>query len=88
MRNIIKGIAVIYTVAYLIMWLALLFVWEIMSEQLGGVGIAIMLVSATINLILLWALSGLEDRVRDLENMHKEKDDDDDEWIKQYHEQD
>lgn len=76
MRNIIKGIAVIYTIVYLIMWLALLFVWEMISEQLGGVGIAIVLVSATVNLILLWALSGLESRVRDLENMHKEKDDD------------
>lgn len=78
MRNIIKGIAVIYTIVYLIMWLALLFVWEMISEQLGGVGIAIVLVSATVNLILLWALSGLEDRVRDLEYMHKEKDEDDD----------
>ena len=76
MRNIIKGIAAIYTIVYLIMWLALLFVWEMISEQLGGVGIAIMLVSATVNLILLWALSGLESRVRDLENMKKEKDDD------------
>nr|DAL86656.1 MAG TPA: hypothetical protein [Caudoviricetes sp.] len=77
MRNIIKGIAVIYTFAYLFMWLALLFVWEMISEQLGGVGIAIMLVSATVNLILLWALSGLESRVRDLENMHKERDEND-----------
>lgn len=50
---------------------------EYYAGTYGGAGIAIVLISLTINLILFWALSGLESRVKDLEEMHKEKDDDD-----------
>lgn len=78
MKEFFRVFAFLYTCAYvLFLFPGLMFLWNTMLEHMGGAGIAIVLISLTINLILFWALSGLESRVKDLEEMHKEKDDDD-----------
>ena len=77
MKEFFRVFAFLYTCVYVFfMFPGLLFLWDTMMRHVGGVGIAIVLISLTINLILFWSLSGLEKRVSDLEYMHKEKDDD------------
>lgn len=78
MKEFFRVFAFLYTCAYFFfLFPGLLFLWNPMMEHMGGAGIAIVLISLNVNLILLWALSGLERRMRDLENMHKERDEND-----------
>lgn len=86
MKEFFRVFAFLYTCVYvLFMFPGLLFLWNTIIGLMGGAGMAVLLIALTANLIFLWALSGLERRVRDLEDMHQEKDD---EWIKQDDEQD
>ena len=75
MKEFFRVFAFLYTCAYVFfMFPGLMFLWNTMLDHIGGTGIAIVLISLTINLILLWALSGLERRIKDLEEMHENKD--------------
>lgn len=83
MRNILRIIAILYSFAFFILFIFLLFLWETFIEQVGGLGVTILLVSGIVNLILLWALSGLADRVKYLEDRFQKMDEEaENEWFK------
>ena len=83
MRLILKIISLLYSIIFFGLFIFLLFLWETFIEQVGGLGVTILLVSGIVNLILLWALSGLADRVKYLEDRFQKMDEEaENEWFK------
>lgn len=83
MRFILKILLLLYAIIFLGLFIFLLFLWETFIEQIGGLGVTILLVSGTVNLILLLALSGLADRVKYLEDRFQKMDEEaENEWFK------
>lgn len=83
MRYILRIISLLYSIIFFGLFIFLLFLWETFIEQVGGLGVTILLVSGIVNLILLWALSGLADRVEHLEERFQKMDEEaENEWFK------
>lgn len=83
MRFILKIISLLYSIIFFGLFIFLLFLWENFIDQIGGLGVTILLVSGIVNLILLWALSSLADRVEHLEDRFQKMDEDaENEWFK------
>ena len=83
MRLILKIISLLYSIIFFGLFIFLLFLWETFIEQVGGLGVTILLVSGIVNLILLWVLSGLADRVKYLEDRFQKMDEEaENEWFK------
>ena len=83
MRLILKIISLLYSIIFFGLFIFLLFLWETFIEQVGVLGVTILLVSGIVNLILLWVLSGLADRVKYLEDRFQKMDEEaENEWFK------
>lgn len=83
MRYILRIISLLYSIIFFGLFIFLLFLWETFIDQIGGLGVTVLLVSGIVNLILLWALSGLADRVKYLEDRFQKMDEDaENEWFK------
>ena len=83
MRFILKIISLLYSIIFFGLFIFLLFLWENFIDQIGGLGVTILLVSGIVNLILLWALSSLADRVEHLEDRFQKMDEEaENEWFK------
>ena len=83
MRLILKIISLLYSIIFFGLFIFLLFLWENFIDQIGGLGVTILLVSGIVNLILLWALSSLADRVEHLEDRFQKMDEEaENEWFK------
>lgn len=89
MRNVVRVIAIIYSLIYAVVVLMLLLDLKTVAEDVGWVMLAVVIVSGAINAILLWAVSGLLVRVNRLEGRFRKADEDaENEWFKNFHEQD
>lgn len=83
MRYILRIISLLYSIIFFGLFIFLLFLWETFIDQIGGLGVTVLLVSGIVNLILLWALSGLADRVKYLEDRFQKMDEEaENEWFK------
>ena len=89
MRNVVRVIAIIYSLIYAVVVLMLLLDLKTVAEDVGWVMLAVVIVSGAINAILLWAVSGLLVRVNRLEGRFRKADEDaENERFKNFHEQD
>ena len=83
MRYILRIISLLYSIIFFGLFIFLLFLWETFIVQICGLGVTVLLVSGIVNLILLWALSGLADRVKYLEDRFQKMDEEaENEWFK------
>lgn len=72
-KNIVRTIATIYSIFYTIALICMIIYAIIMGSRADWVSLIIGFVFSTVNMILLWSLSGVIDRVNELEEILEKK---------------
>ena len=89
MKSIVRIIAIIYSLVYAVVVLMLLIDLKTVAEEIGWTVLSVVIITGAVNVILLWAVSGLMDRVTRLEGRCRKADEEaENEWFKNFHEQD
>ena len=89
MKSIVRIIAIIYSLVYAVVVLMLLIDLKTVAEEIGWTVLSVVIITGAVNVILLWAVSGLMDRVNRLEGRFRKADEEaENEWFKHFHEQD